>query len=185
MTTSQQRNLKTHFPSPRSRFRLGEIITSQNQSSDTLDPYSPLQDLIAADKSGTSDPFAKITFETHTKQTRVVKKTLYPVFNETFQYDISRASSVISIQVFDYDFFGQNDFLGQVEIPVASITIEAVHDGWFSLEPRDGFSDVVSGQIHLVISITPKVQVCASFSMSTIRDHPFLFQLKLCALGGC
>lgn len=158
---------------------MGEQQAS-DASSEEFDEYSgckltlkvvEAQDVIAADRGGTSDPFARITFGGHSRQTGVKKKTLYPVWNETFEYEVENVTNKIVVEVFDHDIFSQ-EFLGMVEIPVSMITIEAVQDTWYSLEPRQGFSDVVSGQLHLVISITPKTYVATD--LSGLEAHTWL-----------
>ena len=116
------------------------------------------KDVIAADRGGTSDPYAVADFRGIRKQTRVIKKTLTPHWNETFQFEIGKPAGVMVIDVFDHDvsLFGKHDFLGQVEVNLSNLAVEAVFQEWLELQPREGKMEIVSGSIHLYICIMPK-----------------------------
>jgi Ca2+-dependent lipid-binding protein len=48
--------------------------------------------LTAKDRGGTSDPYIKIYLEPdkkHKSETKIKRKTLNPVYNETFHFDVS------------------------------------------------------------------------------------------------
>jgi len=74
------------------------------------------EDVIAADRGGTSDPYAVVEFQGIQKKTKVIKKSLTPKWNESFQFEIGKPSGVLTIDLFDHDvsLFGNHDFLGQV-----------------------------------------------------------------------
>jgi len=96
--------------------------------------------LAAMDSNGKSDPFCKITgnfssqiFQTHTK-----KKTLTPVWDESFPVYVGELepNHTITIKLYDRDFVGQ-DYLGKVIIILTQLlsadnnwTLES----WFPLE---------------------------------------------------
>ncbi|KAF2151631.1 tricalbin [Myriangium duriaei CBS 260.36] len=75
-------------------------------------------DLPAADRNGFSDPFCK--FILHGKEvykSKVQKKTLHPAWNEFFEVPIrSRTAADFSVDVYDWDFGGNDDFLGRTSI---------------------------------------------------------------------
>jgi len=69
------------------------------------------------------DPFAVITVDaeqTHT--TSVIKKTLNPYWNESFDINV-KDSSVVAVQIFDQRKFKRRDqgFLGVVNVPVSDV----------------------------------------------------------------
>lgn len=55
----------------------------------------------------------------------------------------------IIFDVFDYDLFGANDFLGRAVVPVLSLKPGEVEDLWITLQPREGKKDEVKGEIHV------------------------------------
>lgn len=55
-------------------------------------------DLLSMDSGGTSDPYVKVFVLPDKKKkfdTKVHKKTLNPVFNETFSFKVSRSVTVV------------------------------------------------------------------------------------------
>ncbi|XP_063716047.1 synaptotagmin-6-like isoform X2 [Symsagittifera roscoffensis] len=80
-------------------------------------------DLPPKDLTGTSDPYVKVQLlpETKTKyQTKVVKKCLFPSFNETFVFEVSHEelpNRMLQLTVYDFDRFTRHDFIGRALIP--------------------------------------------------------------------
>ncbi|EKX48045.1 hypothetical protein GUITHDRAFT_106127 [Guillardia theta CCMP2712] len=128
------------------------------------------KELMAADRSGTSDPYAIVEYGRAKKQTRTVKKDLNPEWNETFYLDFNAKAEKVSIEVYDYDLIGSHDFLGRVEISMSEMKMEAVVQDWFDLkvtclhslagfdptQPRPSKNEIVSGSLHLYLAIIPK-----------------------------
>eukprot|EP00755_Sulcionema_specki_P004516 Sspe_Gene.4546::Locus_1490_Transcript_2_3_Confidence_0.400_Length_2895::g.4546::m.4546 len=79
------------------------------------------QDLIAADAMGTSDPYVVLEVTGLTKKTESVttskkQKTLNPVWNERYRFDLANGAVVVlRFTVYDHDKMGQPDFLGYAE----------------------------------------------------------------------
>ncbi|KAG5832337.1 hypothetical protein ANANG_G00290030 [Anguilla anguilla] len=79
-------------------------------------------DLPAKDANGFSDPYVKIYLLPDRKkkfQTKVHRKTLNPVFNETFQFGVPLAelhSRKLHFSVYDFDRFSRHDLIGQVVV---------------------------------------------------------------------
>ncbi|KAJ8261632.1 hypothetical protein GJAV_G00156510 [Gymnothorax javanicus] len=77
-------------------------------------------ELPAKDFTGTSDPYVKIYLLPERKkkfQTRVHRKTLNPVFNETFQFPVEYdqlSSRKLHFSVYDFDRFTSHDMIGEV-----------------------------------------------------------------------
>ncbi|XP_042563684.1 LOW QUALITY PROTEIN: synaptotagmin-C [Clupea harengus] len=79
-------------------------------------------DLPAKDANGFSDPYVKIYLLPDRKkkfQTKVHRKTLNPVFNETFQFGVPLAelhARKLHFSVYDFDRFSRHDLIGQVVV---------------------------------------------------------------------
>uniref|UniRef100_UPI00398F291F synaptotagmin-10 isoform X2 n=1 Tax=Pristiophorus japonicus TaxID=55135 RepID=UPI00398F291F len=77
-------------------------------------------DLPAKDFSGTSDPYVKIYLLPDRQkkfQTRVHRKTLNPIFDETFQFPVPfdhLNNRKLHFSVFDFDRFSRHDMIGEV-----------------------------------------------------------------------
>ena len=72
------------------------------------------------------------------KKTGYKSKTLNPVFNEifSFQLDHSRiADTKLRVAVWDHDFFGEDDFNGEGVVDLSAISLNAgTHTDWFMLQ---------------------------------------------------
>ncbi|XP_054644140.1 fer-1-like protein 6 isoform X3 [Dunckerocampus dactyliophorus] len=78
--------------------------------------------LIAADNSGLSDPFARVTYLSHSKTTNVISQTLSPTWNQCLQMSgillsgdlqhILEEPPSIVIEVYDDDALGKAEYLG-------------------------------------------------------------------------
>ncbi|XP_010879741.1 synaptotagmin-6 [Esox lucius] len=77
-------------------------------------------DLPAKDLCGSSDPYVKIYLLPDRKckfQTRVHRKTLNPMFDESFQFTVpyeELGSRKLHLSVFDFDRFSRHDMIGEV-----------------------------------------------------------------------
>ncbi|KAH7730809.1 CRE-SNT-3 protein [Aphelenchoides avenae] len=87
------------------------------------------EQLPAMDLGGTSDPYVKVFLLPDKKkkfQTKVQRKSLNPVFNESFTFKIPYnevASQTLVLNVFDFDRFGKHDQIGQVSIPLGRVDL--------------------------------------------------------------
>ncbi|KAK2916290.1 hypothetical protein Q8A67_000664 [Cirrhinus molitorella] len=79
-------------------------------------------DLPAKDANGFSDPYVKIYLLPDRKkkfQTKVHRKTLNPIFNETFQFGVPLAelhARKLHFSIYDFDRFSRHDLIGQVVV---------------------------------------------------------------------
>uniref|UniRef100_A0A6I8T2H1 Fer-1-like family member 6 n=2 Tax=Xenopus tropicalis TaxID=8364 RepID=A0A6I8T2H1_XENTR len=86
--------------------------------------------LIAADTSGLSDPFAKVTFLSHCQTTKIISQTLSPTWNQMLLFnnlviygelkDIAEDPPNIVIEVYDDDALSKSEYIGST---VASPTV--------------------------------------------------------------
>ena len=105
-------------------------------------------DLPAMDMGGTSDPYVKCYIMPDKKkkfETKVHRKTLNPVFNESFvfkniQYgDLS--GRTLTFAIYDFDRFSRHDQIGEVHVPLGQVDLGKVVQEWREVEPPAGESD--------------------------------------------
>ncbi|KAI4874062.1 hypothetical protein NFI96_018466, partial [Prochilodus magdalenae] len=91
--------------------------------------------LIAADTTGLSDPFSRVSFLSNTQRTAIINQTLTPTWNQMlimdklFLYgmlsDLQQEPPLITIEVYDDDALGKPEYLGStVAIPVVKLAEE-------------------------------------------------------------
>ncbi|XP_072326855.1 E3 ubiquitin-protein ligase NEDD4-like isoform X2 [Scyliorhinus torazame] len=123
--------------------------------------------LAKKDILGASDPYAKVTLydqlngELTSVQTKTIKKTLDPKWNEEFFFRVQPRQHRILFEVFDENRLTRDDFLGLVDIPLHHIPTEnpnlerpyTFKD--FILHPRSHKSRV-KGHLRLKMTYLPK-----------------------------
>ncbi|XP_041855004.1 rasGAP-activating-like protein 1 isoform X1 [Melanotaenia boesemani] len=106
------------------------------------------RDLAPRDISGTSDPFARVIFNNHSAETSIIKKTRFPHWGETLELELDpeelSEDGIVTVEVWDWDMVGKNDFLGKVEIPFACLHKTPLLESWFRLLPL-GNNEVETG----------------------------------------
>ena len=141
--------------------------------------YMKQKDIPAADISGYSDPFVKVSLKPAGKKdykTKVKKSTLHPVYEETFGIkNVTYAgltNSTLMLKLYDDDF-GGDDLLGEAIIPVNDIDLtKGKVTQWRVLIPE--FKSEVgrfgkdSGLGHICIGLgySPNTSVLAIFILS-------------------
>merc|ERR1711935_322060 len=101
-------------------------------------------DLAAMDMNGTSDPYVKVYLLPDKKkkfETKVHRKTLNPIFNETFNFKDIPYSDVggktLVMALYDFDRFSKHDMIGQIHVPMNSIDLGQIYETWRDLEPAN------------------------------------------------
>ncbi|XP_037346595.2 synaptotagmin-2-like isoform X2 [Pungitius pungitius] len=126
-------------------------------------------DLISMDSGGTSDPYVKVQLLPEKKKkydTKVHKKTLNPVFNETFVFKVpyeELGGKILSMSVYDYDRFSKHDVIGEVKIPMNTIDLGRPIEEWKDLESADQEEPEKLGDICISLRYVPtagKLTVC-------------------------
>uniref|UniRef100_A0A8C0FAH7 Synaptotagmin 8 n=1 Tax=Bubo bubo TaxID=30461 RepID=A0A8C0FAH7_BUBBB len=96
-------------------------------------------ELKAMDSGGTSDPYVIVYLTSDMKkryETKVYRKTLNPVFNENFTFQVPQAEvpdSTLVMQIYDFNRFAKHDIIGEVRLPLASVNLQHVIEQWSDL----------------------------------------------------
>ncbi|KAI6242670.1 Synaptotagmin 1 [Aphelenchoides fujianensis] len=99
------------------------------------------ENLPGMDMSGTSDPYVKLYLLPEKKkkvETKVHRKTLNPVFNETFIFKVpfnEIGNKTLVFSIYDFDRFSKHDQIGQVLLPLGKIDLGQVIEEWKDIAP--------------------------------------------------
>ncbi|NXF78981.1 FR1L6 protein, partial [Sclerurus mexicanus] len=93
--------------------------------------------LIAADSTGLSDPFAKVTFTSHCQTTKIISQTLSPTWNQMLLFnnivlhgdreEIAQFPPEIVIELYDDDAVGKAEYIGST---VAAPVVRLAHQSY-------------------------------------------------------
>ncbi|XP_043229852.1 synaptotagmin 1-like isoform X7 [Amphibalanus amphitrite] len=103
------------------------------------------EELPALDMGGTSDPYVKVYLLPDKKkkfETKVHRKTLNPVFNETFTFkNVPYADAMgktLVFAIYDFDRFSKHDQIGEVKLPLCTIDLAQTIEEWRDLVSVEG-----------------------------------------------
>ncbi|KPP61591.1 rasGAP-activating-like protein 1-like [Scleropages formosus] len=109
------------------------------------------RDLAPRDISGTSDPFARVIFNSRSAETSIIKRTRFPHWDELLEMELEQGEvtedASLTLEVWDWDMVGRNDFLGKVEIPLRRLWKTPVPQGWFRLMPMGTTEEDAGGKL--------------------------------------
>ncbi|XP_063988130.1 multiple C2 and transmembrane domain-containing protein isoform X2 [Diachasmimorpha longicaudata] len=108
------------------------------------------KNLIPMDIDGESDPYVKFRLGTEKYKSKVVNKTINPVWLEQFDlhlYEDPYLGQELEVTVWDRDKGHQDDLMGRTTIDLAGLERETTHRIWHDLE--DG-----AGNIFLLLTIS-------------------------------
>jgi Ca2+-dependent lipid-binding protein len=66
-----------------------------------------------------SDPYCEIRCNGIALQSSVKWTNLNPEYHESFELDVTNPAALLTIVVMDKDYFGSDDFMGQVQIELS------------------------------------------------------------------
>uniref|UniRef100_A0A3Q3N7W8 Synaptotagmin-2-like n=1 Tax=Mastacembelus armatus TaxID=205130 RepID=A0A3Q3N7W8_9TELE len=126
-------------------------------------------DLLSMDSGGTSDPYVKVYVLPDKKKkfdTKVHKKTLNPVFNETFTFKIpfqEMGGKTLVMSVYDFDRFSKHDVIGEIKIPMNTLDLAKPIEEWRDLDSADQEEPEKLGDICISLRYVPtagKLTIC-------------------------
>ena len=111
------------------------------------------KDLVAADVSGTSDPFVVIDFDNTRKKTGTRFKTLNPTFDESFDFPhhSSHIQELCRFEVMDYDLIGSNQSLGFVYLKMGDLKIDQQTSMKLPIRLRE--DDDPTGELDVIVTL--------------------------------
>uniref|UniRef100_A0A4W4EE58 RAS p21 protein activator 4 n=1 Tax=Electrophorus electricus TaxID=8005 RepID=A0A4W4EE58_ELEEL len=116
------------------------------------------RDLAKKDRNGASDPFVRVRYNGKSQES-VVKKSCYPRWNESFEFELDDplADSLLTVEVWDWDLVSKNDFLGKVSFTMGVLTsLAQQEEGWFHLgpdEPKHSQDEGTLGSLRLQLRL--------------------------------
>ncbi|XP_007431740.1 synaptotagmin-2 [Python bivittatus] len=118
-------------------------------------------DLKAMDSGGTSDPYVIVFLTSDIRkkyETKVHRKTLNPVFNESFVFQVSQAEvteAILVMQVYDFNRFSKHDIMGEVCLPLVDVNLQHVMEQWLDLSPAGKIQQEHLGDICFSLRYVP------------------------------
>ncbi|NXU87959.1 SYT1 protein, partial [Xiphorhynchus elegans] len=118
-------------------------------------------DLKAMDSGGTSDPYVIVYLTSDMKkryETKVYRKTLNPIFNESFTFQVPQAEvpeSTLVMQIYDFNRFAKHDIIGEVRLPLASVNLQHVIEQWSELAEASKVEEEQLGEICFSLRYVP------------------------------
>jgi Ca2+-dependent lipid-binding protein len=86
-----------------------------------------------------------------TRQTKVTRKTLNPIFEETFEFGLEREhleNRFLIIDIFNYDKNCKHECIGFAKVPLNSTNIETKKILLKEIKPSIKLSEVIIKNIH-------------------------------------
>ncbi|KAE8686358.1 C2 and GRAM domain-containing protein [Hibiscus syriacus] len=94
----------------------------------------------AMDINGFSDPYVKLQLGKQRYKTKVVKKTLNPIWGEEFSFKVEDLNEELLISVLDEDKYFNDDFVGHLKVPVSQVFDahnKSLGTAWYALHPKN------------------------------------------------
>ncbi|XP_076686648.1 synaptotagmin-1-like [Andrena cerasifolii] len=128
-------------------------------------------DLHARELSGIADPYAKVRLlpdRSNVWQTRIHRRTLNPVFDEDFVFEImpesSLAARTLEILLYDFDAFSRHRSLGYVQLPLSSVinllhaSVTLITKPILRSDIECGARPLVHGELMVSLSYQPSAE---------------------------
>ncbi|NWU76374.1 SYT1 protein, partial [Onychorhynchus coronatus] len=118
-------------------------------------------ELKAMDSGGTSDPYVIVYLTSDMKkryETKVYRKTLNPIFNESFTFQVPQAEvpeSTLVMQIYDFNRFAKHDIIGEVRLPLASVNLQHIIEQWNELAAASEVEEEQLGEICFSLRYVP------------------------------
>ncbi|CAA7045627.1 unnamed protein product [Microthlaspi erraticum] len=129
------------------------------------------RNLPAMDLNGYSDPYVRLQLGKQRSRTKVVKKNLNPKWADDFSFGVDDLNEELVVSVLDEDKYFNDDFVGQVKVPV-SLVFDAENQSlgsvWYPLLPKKKSSKKDCGEILLSICFSQKNSL---LDLKSSEDH--------------
>ncbi|KAH7728606.1 multiple C2 and transmembrane domain-containing protein 1-like protein [Aphelenchoides avenae] len=156
---------------------LGKETGSSQMESDEAD-YVALQlrvhlkeghGLVVRDASGSSDPYVRFKHQQKVMyKSNTVFRSLNPNWDEEFAFLVEDPTAPLEIEVFDYDRFMVDDFMGRAVVDLSTLKMKETYDMKLNLEEEG--NEEYMGYLHLSVAIIPLTERAKSvFSSKAIR----------------
>ncbi|KAJ0029300.1 hypothetical protein NQD34_004297 [Periophthalmus magnuspinnatus] len=135
-----------------------EYNTTQSELTVSIKQADSLK---AMDLGGSSDPYVRVYIcpdKDKTCETKVLKNTLKPVFNEQFTFQITKASlmkSTVVMQVYDFNRFSKHNIIGEVRLQMENFDLKNVIEEWQDLSEPSKFEEENRGEICFSLRYVP------------------------------
>lgn len=98
------------------------------------------RNLPSMDLNGSSDPYVRLQLGRNRFRTKVVKKSLNPLWHEEFTFWVEDLSEDLVVSVLDEDRYFNDDFVGQLKLPVSQVfdaEDKSLGTTWHKLHPKN------------------------------------------------
>ena len=154
-------------------------------------------DLPSGPDGGPLDPYCVMEFGEQFIETKVQYKTLNPVWNEGFEFDVSgiesppqEAEEKLIVKVFDKGTVPNSEesdeYIGIVEINVRDLADQTEKEDWYDLTPLEGSSHNFKSKINLSLWwVYSKVDVYKNLidkcdeDLTTLDENLFYYQDRI------
>ncbi|KAL2341428.1 hypothetical protein Fmac_009368 [Flemingia macrophylla] len=147
------------------------------------------KNLPPTDPNGLSDPYVRLQLGRQRFKTKVIKKCLNPKWDEEFSFKVDDLNEELVISVMDEDKFFNDDFVGQLKVPVSLVfeeEIKSLGTAWYSLQPKSKKSkNKESGEIRLSIYFAQKNASMESNGSGDLFYHPRMTNSPSRSSTGC
>ncbi|KFP28982.1 Ras GTPase-activating protein 4, partial [Colius striatus] len=110
-----------------------EVLGSQGSRQLLRCTVLEARDLAGKDRNGASDPFVRLRYNGKVQESTVVKKSCYPRWNETFEFELAEpAGEKLCVEVWDW---APPAFPSQVVFSIQGLEAAGQEEGWFRLWP--------------------------------------------------
>ena len=116
------------------------------------------RNLTAADSDGTSDPYAVVLVgddEAGSQTSKTVSSTLAPEWGESFSFAGAAADDSVTVRVFDYDYVGRDDPIGELRVSLRDAARQYVAYGAEGRWHRLTGEDAGEGEVYLGFEVDP------------------------------
>ena len=117
------------------------------------------RDLLSVDSNGFSDPYVRLYVGNAVKKaqkTKVQKRTLNPVWDETFEFelDFAQRQDYLIVECFDWDLLGSDDPMGKIDIALDSLVFDEEVVQWHQLVQEEESHH--QGEVEIAYTFVPE-----------------------------